>query len=115
MIPGADDKLNRTNNSEIGEWSVIQFIPATPGTSINRPSIAEKVKIYPNPAQNFISVELPENTTSLVFINSMGQIVKKVKPETNREKINVSAFAPGIYFMQIEKSSGVETVKFVKN
>ncbi|MDR0864390.1 MAG: T9SS type A sorting domain-containing protein [Candidatus Symbiothrix sp.] len=116
MIPGADDKLNRTNNSdEIGEWSVIAFIPAENSNVGIQPVAASKIRIFPNPAKEFISVELPENATSIIFINAMGQTVKKVKPSVTGEPINISAFAPGIYFMKIEKPSGAETVKLIKN
>ncbi|MDR0864387.1 MAG: T9SS type A sorting domain-containing protein [Candidatus Symbiothrix sp.] len=93
--------------------SAIRFV-LEGGESIFSPAENHAVEVYPNPAKDFISVKLQGNVTSVSIVNSVGQTVSKVKPSTAIEKLNVSNFAPGIYFLKVEDLTGVKTAKFMK-
>jgi hypothetical protein len=85
------------------------------GTSINRiNTIANRTKIHPNPVDEILSVEIPENVTTLSVINSLGQTVMKIKPTTIQEQLPVSHLSAGIYFLKIEDAHESGTIKFIK-
>jgi hypothetical protein len=75
------------------------------------------LKVYPNPVDYDLTVELGQNTEGGILItNSVGQIVFQQKSTPflgagELLKIDVSRWATGIYFIK----SGEDVVKFVKN
>ena len=75
------------------------------------------IRIFPNPAANFITIENPskENAT-LEISNSIGQVVYKtqISSSENTKELDVSAFPSGIYFVKIKSRSDVAVQKFVK-
>jgi hypothetical protein len=94
--------------------STLRFIPAQDFVGISSPAVNHPVEIYPNPAQDFISVKFQGKVASFSIVNSVGQTVMRTKPSAATDKINISNFAPGIYFLKSEDSAGVKTAKFVK-
>jgi hypothetical protein len=69
------------------------------------------VKFYPNPSEDIITVETAMPGSGIRIFNTSGQLLVLEKFE-NRVQINVSQFAPGIYFADIEGSFGKRFVKF---
>ncbi|WP_298221047.1 choice-of-anchor J domain-containing protein [Flavobacterium sp.] len=74
--------------------------------------------IYPNPAQNSITVKA-DNTAviqSIILYNLLGQMVNSVSSNTLSASttIDLSALKAGTYFMEIQSSQGKTTKKFVK-
>ena len=69
-------------------------------------------KLYPNPANDFISIEL-ENEIKLVEIYSLqGQKVLS----SNQKQVYISTLSKGIYMMRVEDENGVTaTQKLIKN
>lgn len=71
--------------------------------------------IYPNPVKNFITIE--SEFYELIYIkifNILGQSIATFHNLENN-KIDVSSLNPGIYFLNLNTSSGNTTVKFIKN
>ncbi len=79
----------------------------------------EKLKVYPNPAQNFLTVEL-ENIGSyqISIYNSVGKKIAKINNEfsNNQAKLDLRNLPSGLYFLVLSKNNGVirKTVKFSK-
>jgi uncharacterized delta-60 repeat protein len=71
------------------------------------------IAVYPNPAQENITIEFPE-TGIVDFIDLYGRTIKSVKFVNNRSTINISEFIPGIYTVRIKTSSGIATQKIIK-
>ncbi|MDR3340148.1 MAG: T9SS type A sorting domain-containing protein [Candidatus Symbiothrix sp.] len=112
--PGSKIKRN-PNGTESGlpENALNFLLPDGVFTGIQTPS-ASAVKVYPNPTSEKLFVELPENATNITVLNITGQTVKRVKlSSVSTGEINISDLAAGIYFLKIEKPSGVETTKFL--
>lgn len=80
---------------------------------------ALNIKIYPNPAKDFINIELAPNSKNLQIeiFNTMGQSVYAMHTMANHSvQIPVSGFAKGIYFIKLVSKSGENGVKkFVKD
>lgn len=72
--------------------------------------------ITPNPASSFISINKLEglNNTTIIIRNSIGQIVKNLKP-TNLSLLNVSELPKGYYFIELwQKEKWLNRKGFVK-
>jgi hypothetical protein len=113
LTPNADNKLVAASEG-ITANAVVDFISASgSGNGIYSPK-GENSKVYPNPAVDFLSVELPEGAVSITLVNSLGQTLQKLKATAKIETLTLSSLAPGIYFLKIEKTSGVATTRFIK-
>lgn len=59
--------------------------------------------LSPNPASDFITVSLKQNSfKKLVIYNKLGQLIK----ESNSNKVNISEFASGLYFVNTFTQEG---------
>ncbi len=69
-------------------------------------------RLYPNPAQNILTIDWNSNEPEPLFIkNQLGQIViQKSKINESKTTIDISGLSPGLYLVQL----GNETHKFIK-
>jgi PKD repeat protein len=76
---------------------------------------AGSIKIYPNPAKNYLQVEVPESekVTEVQLTNAIGQVITSQKPTAGQVRLNVSNFAGGIYFVKITNAQGSSITKKV--
>jgi hypothetical protein len=78
------------------------------------------VKIYPNPFNSQINLEILLNTQENIKINIynlMGQLLWNENISGQREifrTVDLDAFAKGIYFINIQSSSQIISRKIVK-
>lgn len=82
-------------------------------TSLSLPEfvIGTTLRLYPNPVSEFLHINL-NNAAELkqvVIFNSLGQLMVREKEAS----INVSNYAKGLYFAQIETTKGMATKKFM--
>lgn len=71
------------------------------------------ISLYPNPASNQLSLDLPSGVTveKTTFYNAIGQIAKTASGDTSW---NVSELASGIYFLKVQTNAGTKQMKFIK-
>lgn len=62
------------------------------------------VTIYPNPAQNFISIHSNLSNTNFKLLDVQGRIVKTGMITSDNEKIDLSTLDAGIYFLRVGES-----------
>jgi hypothetical protein len=77
---------------------------------------AESFKVYPNPAENFLYINLPEahdRTHLKVFDVSGRLLIDKVTLEKS-PVMDVSQLDAGLYFLVIEQTHDLQTVRFSK-
>lgn len=74
--------------------------------------LKEPAKLFPTVAQNFIQLENLSTNTSVAIFNAIGKQVYNKTSTSNTEKINVSGFEKGNYFVLINKN---EQLKFIVN
>jgi hypothetical protein len=73
------------------------------------------VKIYPNPANDKLTLEGSENGTDITLINIVGRQVYSGKIESAVHQISLSGLAEGIYLLQLKAADGaVYSTKIVK-
>ncbi len=84
-------------------------------TSIPQKKIINDLKLFPNPANNFISFNgFPANRIiHYNIINLYGQIIKE--DDTHNHSIDVSDLAAGQYILTLQDDEQLATKQFIKN
>ncbi|MDR2979135.1 MAG: fibronectin type III domain-containing protein [Bacteroidales bacterium] len=72
------------------------------------------VNIYPNPAKDYLIVELTNLFDEIEIFNLFGQVIYKDKITESTFKINVGSFSSGVYVIKISNAGGMVIKKFVK-
>lgn len=67
--------------------------------------VEDKIKVYPNPTNNSLKIELPDNQLSNIeLIDINGKILKSIQNIDAPININVSHFNPGVYILKVISS-----------
>ena len=66
---------------------------------------ASALKLYPNPAQQSLSLEA-EGMTHMEVYDVLGQLVYQQETESNNLTLNVSDWTEGLYFVKVQTQSG---------
>jgi len=76
-------------------------ISGNPGSTIS--NTFEKIKVYPNPASETITVSSPEQFAglNLIFYDTNGKIVFESNIDENNATINISELETGVYYIKI--------------
>jgi len=107
-------EMNGTGIASVYGHLVVKFFPD--GTADLDEYLASAIKIYPNPAQDFILIETQLNSIiELTDIN--GKIIETIRTEQSVSELNISQLTTGIYLLNIKDSDGsqLQTRKFVKS
>lgn len=93
----------------LAKWFV--DIPETPGTEII--SLEEKhCAIYPNPASEYVDIQSVNTMAEIRIFSEDGRLVlTKTNLNSLNERISLSAFTAGLYFVQIIDNKGFVTRK----
>jgi hypothetical protein len=71
------------------------------------------IMVYPNPADEILSVQAPD-MTGYTITNMIGQTIRKDKFQTvNNRSVDISDMPAGVYFITIESLNGSYTSKFM--
>ena len=69
--------------------------------------------VYPNPAAGTITIAAPLQS-EIEILNPEGQCMKQTLAHNNTTTLDISGFAPGIYFAKVKSGEGVVVKKFIK-
>jgi uncharacterized repeat protein (TIGR01451 family) len=70
--------------------------------------------LYPNPAGDVLTLQTDGTYSNCTISNSIGQTVAQQQINGKQTTIDVHAFAPGIYYININGAQNNEVLKFVK-
>ncbi|TAL61812.1 MAG: T9SS type A sorting domain-containing protein [Bacteroidetes bacterium] len=103
--------VTKTKNAVSLNVSDTVVIVTPTATGVFDWNISDAIEIYPNPAQNTVSVNsvLPGTTTYEIF-NSLGQRLSFMSSDKDVNKVDISNLKNGVYQFRIS-NSGVEVVK----
>lgn len=104
-------RLKQTNFDGSFSYSSIKIV----NTDYN----TVKVSVYPNPAKDFVTVNLNSTESdvnaTVVILNMQGQVVYSADNiNNNTYSFDISTLASGIYFVEVKQDSGVSKIKIVK-
>jgi photosystem II stability/assembly factor-like uncharacterized protein len=105
---GNDGTILRTTNG--GETWTEYIWPV-----VNNEEIREPItRIYPNPTDDIINVEIENiNNATIDIYNVSGRLVFNKALNSKVEKINVSGFPKGIYFVKVIQDKTVNILKVI--
>ena len=76
-------------------------------------SSIEKMKLFPNPVSDILSIDSRSGIKKLAVFNLLGQ---KVMVKENTNSLNVNKLKPGAYILKIvDENDSVSTKKFIKS
>jgi len=112
--PGNENIPVHVNISSYGIvcWQDTFYIEAP----VNVESIQEPiVKIYPNPANDLLTIETGQPGQHFIEITSLnGQLLYNDRMEGPTHQIDLSSFQKGLYFITIKSRDYVRTEKIIK-
>jgi hypothetical protein len=121
LITGATSEI--FNPSSMGEYYVVVTDGNCEETSytINYTisglsSLDQSIKIYPNPTNGLLTIEgtnANHNITVMTFIGNQLLKVENNSKEGSSTKLDLSTFAKGIYFIQIEQNNQIMNYRIV--
>jgi len=71
------------------------------------------INIFPNPATNYIKINIPEKAT-IEIINIEGQIIKKINYNSKEATIDLDDLPSGYYILKVITVKEILTKKFIK-
>jgi len=135
VYDGSDWSHYSTSNSELPSDTVYQIAVDPNGTkwigtnnglvafnengllsTSDYSELMNDIVLYPNPANDFITLNMPvglHNATVNIF-DIQGKKIKTYSINNNRNRLDVSAFPSGIYFVNIQANENHFTKKFIK-
>src|SRR5690606_36571367 len=85
-------------------------------TSVKDQFPEEKLSIFPNPARDFLHIELKEHEfEEVLLLNTAGQILhrQRIKPSQNRLEIPLKGYAAGMYLLQTKGAKVMQNRKII--
>jgi subtilisin-like proprotein convertase family protein len=83
------------------------------GADSAEPTDVPNISVYPNPTDNILYVQAPENS-SLMLVDINGKTMTQLTTEAVETSIDMSSYAQGVYMLQIQTGDAVETRRIVR-
>ena len=78
-------------------------------------SIAEQIKVYPNPVSKILNIDNASDIQTLAIVNTVGDVVLEFSNTHSVVSINTEKLKPGIYLLRATSFKGNTTsLKFIK-
>lgn len=74
---------------------------------------ARSISLYPNPASNFVTVNVPMGAQTITIINMVGQVISTQNVDSETTTINVQNLEAGVYFAKIANANENAIIRFV--
>ncbi|MBA3900599.1 MAG: T9SS type A sorting domain-containing protein, partial [Bacteroidetes bacterium] len=88
-------------------------------TNVNMVFNSQNIKIHPNPANNFITIDFNKTVgkSNLIMVDLLGRkVIEKEINNTQKETINIENLPNGIYNIRITDSNqNIHNYKIIKN
>jgi hypothetical protein len=99
-------RIKAMNNDETGEWSSIVALHTT------KPVVNKPLKVYPNPATDYINMEFEGVVPShfnLLVMDMSGKVILEetdVETESNEYTLSLNGFNSGMYIIKLSDECG---------
>ena len=81
-------------------------------------TVAGGLRLYPNPARNSVTVELPQGVAAagdayVTVLDAVGHEVMRIPATGDRCQFNVGSLSAGVYFVTLTSHQGVAIQKLI--
>ncbi len=125
LLPlGNVDSLQFTlNSSDTGMYGINtptyfcidNFTTDETDLAVNNVAGNASVKVYPNPAINYLFIEQQTNLLQQISIfDAAGRLISSFESNDMQIKINTASFTPGLYLLKLSADGKQAAVRFVK-
>jgi len=83
-------------------------------TGLSKSTIAQGVRVYPNPASSDLMVEA-NGITAVQLIDLTGRTIMTEKASEGKASLNLVNLANGVYYVKVSSANGLDVIKVVKN
>jgi hypothetical protein len=101
--------ISDSTNDSLSGWIIDSIRIENPGCiagAVAEVSQQQLLHIFPNPANEELTIQNDMYPCSVSIINIMGQTIKTLQTNKQQETINVSNIPPGVYNVNITTESG---------
>jgi len=96
--------------------NTVENIIGFPASASNVQPAAGNVYVYPNPANDVLTIKIDNASyNSFTISNTLGEVFVKRSPTASQMSVDVKSLPGGVYFITLKGESGVVVKKFVKN
>lgn len=115
-VSGISFSANPTNSKNYATGSTTNFTACGLSTSNTELNTLDYVAVYPNPANDFISIEGLDDVQSLQIINLNGQVIisETLGGNTSKAGVDIANLPSGIYVVKLTGNTKSGTATFVK-
>jgi endoglucanase len=121
LVPPLGGSLARNDIAQIGITTAMvsnvyyDNIYLHKGTTLGAPKFeTSKVKMYPNPVKNTLTIEANSEIQRVSVYNILGQEVLKASPKSNSVTLQTNELQKGVYMVTTEIDGKASTSKVVK-
>ncbi len=79
-------------------------------------NLDKNISIYPNPTMGILTIEGGSNIQNIIILNTLGNQLLSVENNSNdysKSEIDLTTFAKGIYFIQVEQNNQIMNYRIV--
>ena len=79
-------------------------------------NLDNNISIYPNPTKGILTIEGGSNIRNIIILNTLGNQLLSVENNSNdysKSEIDLTTFAKGIYFIQVEQNNQIMNYRIV--
>lgn len=110
--------LNGTQYPGTAPNKIIMFAPqdSTVNAIVSKPTVGQAQALYPNPAQDSITLESAASLvgSELIIFNYEGKEVQRIRIESGKQMVDISGLKQGNYWTVASSALGTVTRTFVK-
>ncbi|MGL4599027.1 MAG: T9SS type A sorting domain-containing protein [Bacteroidia bacterium] len=104
--------VNATNIPINRTGALVVIDPQLPA-GITSPDASTHINLFPNPATDELLIQTELVAEELVVVDAQGRVVYRAQPTGTQTKIDLQAFASGIYTVRATTASGVAVQRLV--
>jgi hypothetical protein len=82
-------------------------------TGIETPDRIVVVQLQPNPADDQVAIHCAERMSCIELYDAGGRLVQQTKMNTTDHLLQLSAHAPGLYFVRVQTQTGVQSLRLI--
>jgi uncharacterized protein (TIGR02145 family) len=86
------------------------------GLSLKENEVKAPIKIFPNPANNKVNLEILDyNNTTLEILNIEGRLLHTISLQSSNTTLDISDYPIGIYLIKVKSATNNSILKLIKN